>query len=388
MDGGLGKGQVRRTARGYRLARALITPVFAWLYNYKRPKLPPLPAPYLLIPNHSTDLDFLLTMHSFDQPMDFVVGESLLRSPVLRFLFTRFHSPIVIHKGGAEAKAALEILRRLRMGRNVCLFAEGNTCFDGLTGPIRRGTGQLARASGANLITFRITGGYLSAPRWGYGLRRGESAGELVRVYTAQALQGMDQQQVSDRMAQDLFVDAMALQREHPIRYRSRRAAHGLPNALYLCPQCQCFDSFHAKGAQFGCRRCGLSMRYSATGFLLGDAPFDTVAGWLRWQREELERLMASDPGFSLQDEGQQLRQVGEDHRVTSLAKGTLSMNRQALSLGQISFPLAQLAGFAIYRKDRLVFTSREGSHYEIVTTVPRSALKYRDFYQIIHDKG
>ena len=60
----------------------------------------------------------------------------------------------------------MAVMRRLRKGGSVAIFAEGNRSFNGLTGDILPATGKLARSSGASLVTFRFSGGYLSSPRW------------------------------------------------------------------------------------------------------------------------------------------------------------------------------------------------------------------------------
>lgn len=385
MSGGEDRKAVRRSSLGYRFARALITPIFARLFAYKAPEISSLPEPFLLIPNHSTEMDFLLIMHSIPQEVDFVIGEALLRDPALRFLFTTYHHPVIIHKGGGEAQAGMEILKRLRMGRNVCLFAEGNTCFDGLTGSVPKGTGVLAKASGASLVTFRVSGGYLSAPRWGYGLRRGKSWGDLMGVYTPEELRAMPHEAVLAAIQQDLFVDELARQRTDPLRYKSRRGAEGLHHALYLCPECRGMDTMAAQGNTASCSNCGLSVQYTELGFLKGGR-FETVGDWLRWQKASLRDMLRDDPDLALKDIGQQLRLIGEDHRVSARAQGTMAMDRRGFSIGDASFTWAEVAGLGIFRKDRLVFTA-SGEHFEIVPSIRRSALKYRDFYQIIREK-
>ena len=44
------------------------------------------------------------------------------------------------------------------------------------------------KISGAGLVTSRISGGYLTTPRWGKGIRRGKIFGEVVNVYSAQQI--------------------------------------------------------------------------------------------------------------------------------------------------------------------------------------------------------
>ncbi|NLG57008.1 MAG: 1-acyl-sn-glycerol-3-phosphate acyltransferase, partial [Clostridiales bacterium] len=127
--------------------------------------------------NHVTELDFALLGAAFKAPLVFVIGDTLLRAPVVGWLLVALFGAIGKHKGVADATTAMGILRRLRGGQNVCLFPEGNTCFDGRTGPFPEATGSLARAVGATLVTYRISGAHLALPRWGKGIRKGRTFG-------------------------------------------------------------------------------------------------------------------------------------------------------------------------------------------------------------------
>jgi hypothetical protein len=105
-------------------------------------------------------------------------------STLIRFFF----SPVVFPKGGTDPRPLRDILDRLRNGKNVCLFAEGNRSFSGRTNRIAESTGKLARFSGAALITYRLRGGYFVASRWGRKMRKGPIWGESVGYYSPQEL--------------------------------------------------------------------------------------------------------------------------------------------------------------------------------------------------------
>lgn len=375
---------LRRCGRAYRFGRtALAWPFARWL-RYAEPSMPGLPDSFIVIANHTMDMDFFFLMRAFPQPMSFVAGETLFQVPILRWLLTRFHDPVIISKGGTDMRAVLSILHRLRGGERICLFAEGNTCFDGLTGPFPEGTGQLVRASGVSLVTFRVRGGYLSGPRWGRGHRRGRVLGELVQVYSPEQLKAMAPEEINAVIRQDIFVDAWADQEAQPVAYRSRRRAEGLEHALYLCPGCEEIGSLKGEGARLRCLSCGFETVYSPEGFFDERSPHRHVHSWTAWQRSWLRGRLEEQPGFGLSDQGEALRLVQDDHSLTPVAAGQLRLDAGGIRIGDFSLPLARIAALPIFRKNRLMLADRQGNYYDFAPKKGRSALKYRDLFEIL----
>ena len=325
--------------------------------------------PALIVSNHNADLDPVFVAMAFQEHMYFVASEHVFRWGLVSRLLVGLFGPIARRKGMADAQSAMQILRALRKGHNVCLFAEGNRSFSGVTGPVFPATGKLARASRAALVTYHIKGGYLCTPRWALTRRHGRMEGELVHVYSPEELRGMTDEEVNAAIAADLYEDAYDRQREEMRPYPGRRLAEGLEYALYLCPRCGGIGSLHGKGDRFTCT-CGLEVRYNTFGFFEGeDAPFSAVRDWDAWQEAETARLAAravaqpEKPVFS--DEGQRLLRIEEGHRAVEIASGRLTMTGAALSVGEVSFPLDAVADMALCGRAHIVFTVA-GEQYEI----------------------
>ena len=111
-------------------------------------------------------------------------------------------------KGTTDAIAALNTIRTVKKGTNVCLFAEGNRSYNGVTGPIFPATGKLAKATGAPLVTYRFEGGYLTTPRWSRSTRKGYMRGYVVNVYSPEQLKQMTPEEVNEHIREDIMEDA------------------------------------------------------------------------------------------------------------------------------------------------------------------------------------
>ncbi len=375
---------IGRHRRAYRFGHWVLGYPFQWLFRFACEPLPPLPEPCIVLANHSMEMDFPLLMRAFPRLMHFVAGENIFRNPVLNWLLRVLHGPITISKAGTDAKALLEMLRRLRDGQSICLFPEGNTCYDGVTGPIPKGTAGLVRASRAHLITYRVHGGYLSRPRWGYGIRRGKTWGRLQGIYSPEQLRAMSDEEVSALIARDLQVDAFQDQAPERIRYLSRRSAQGLEHAVYWCPQCRQIGQMKGEGQHLRCGGCQLTVRLHEDGFFEPGAPFAQLRDWSLAQRAALANMAQNDAPLRLADPGQRLWRVMDDHSTRLIAQGEFAMTTDGIRIGDFRLALPDTAGFAIFRRNRLLISDRQGRHFQLDSIRGQNMLKYRDLLEIL----
>src|SRR5690554_5945667 len=278
--------EYRRHARAYRIIRPIIAPLLRCLFRLEVQPAPALEGPYLVYANHNYDLDPVFVQLSFKDMLYFVASEHIFRVGLASRLLIYLFDPIPRLKGSTDMGTVRELLRRLRDGKSICIFAEGNRSFNGLTGPIPPSVGKLAKACKVPLVTYKLEGGYFTTPRWAYTLRRGKMRGYVVQVYSAEQLANMTADEVNDVIKADLFEDAYARQDKERIRFKGRRLAEGLETALFICPQCEQIGTLKSRGSEFSCS-CGLKTVYDEYGYLNG-GPYRTVTEWDAWQNQQL----------------------------------------------------------------------------------------------------
>ena len=166
-------------------------------YTFKIPK--DLPDNCLILSNHNTDFDPLFVAVSFRKNLRFVASEHISRwknaFKFINFLF----NPIMRQKGTNAASTVKEILRTLRGGENVCMFAEGSRSWNGVTAPVLPSTGKLVKSSRCALVTYKLTGGYFVSPLWSEGgTRRGKIHGSVVNIYSADQIAQMSVDEINE----------------------------------------------------------------------------------------------------------------------------------------------------------------------------------------------
>ena len=374
----------QRQKRAYRVMYPMARHLMKWLLNYEAVPGPKVEGPCLILSNHVTDFDPFLVGLSFPSHMYFVAGENVLRMGFLSKIAVRYASLIQRVKGTTDAEAALQILRTLKKGRNVCMFAEGNRTFTGETLPIAPATAKLVKLSRVTLVTYRLVGGYLTTPRWSVHRRKGRVSGGPVGVYSPEELKGMSEAEVLDLLRRDLYENAYETQNKAPVAYKGKALAETLETALYLCPRCHKIDTLHSRGDRFSCD-CGLTMTLDQFGFFQGeDLPFKTPLDWDRWQTGEMEKLaqaLGDEPAFF--DEDQTLNRKEDDHSLTPLTTGRMVLYRDRLTVGDRAFPLQELRGIGLIQRQGMVFSTAEGD-FAVTASRLRCVRKYQTLFDFL----
>ena len=353
-------------------------------YHYIRTDMGNTPA--IILSNHTTDFDPIFLAMSFRDHMYFVASEHIFRwgnySRIIKFLF----APIARTKGQADVSTVLTTLRLLKKGHSICIFAEGVRTLSGVTEPIAPATAKLVKSSGAQLITFRLEGGYFTTPAWGHGRRRGRMDGRFVNRYMPEELKQMTAAEISEIISRDIFENAYETQAKSPVAFHGKTPAEHLEKVLYLCPDCHRLASLRSEGSSFSCE-CGLHGVFSEYGMLEGDSlRFHTVTEWFLWQRAYLSELVESAcDGFTHTSRDQQLVSVTDETGTVSVAEGLMVMSRESLSVAEATFPLSEINEFSIHGGTVLIFFHK-GIHYEIKSPYPRSALLYKDLFNLFKE--
>ena len=231
----------------WRALYALLHRGFEWAFRFEHENYT-LERPALIISNHVTNYDPILLALSFPKDqMYFVASEHLFRRGLTTKLIRWLFAPIARRKGSNGMDTAMATMRKLRDGSSVCIFGEGETTWNGISQSIVPSTGNLAKLCRADLITYRLEGGYLTAPRWGQTIRRGRMRGHIVNRYTPEQLKTMKPDEVTAMINRDLYEDAWARQKEETVRYKGKKLAEKIEIALFMCRSARVWERCTAR---------------------------------------------------------------------------------------------------------------------------------------------
>ena len=358
-----------RRARLWRFLCRLLGPAIRYRAGLEMERLPEGKAA-VVVCNHVTNFDpVFLALASPTRPLTYVASEHILRDrPMLRKLLYALFDPIPRRKAASAVDTCRKTVRALRDGKTVVLFAEGETTWNGRTAPLQRGTAVLVKAAGAPLITYRFHGGYLAAPRWGKGLRRGKITGRVTGKWTAEQLKAMSTDEVSALIEEGIREDAFAAQHRERVTYHTRRGnrLRQIEALLFLCPQCRQIGTLRGEGDRIRCA-CGLCVRADECLLLEAGALFPGFTAWDDWQTATLRQMARENGTMELHEcrEGLRMMEIMPDQSCRQVAAGRLGMNRERMCIGSWELKLADIREMATLQNRKLAISTRE-HYYEL----------------------
>lgn len=346
--------------------------------------------PYLLLSNHNTNFDPIFLGLAAGQQVYFVASEHIMRKGLGTWFLKRYFDPIIHLKGKAGIQTIANMLKNLKAGYNVAIFPEGNRSFNGLTCEYQASIGKLARKSGAKLVTYRLEGGYLSQPRWGFTSRKGKLAGRLVHVYSVEELQTMTDDAINEAIVHDLYEDAYATEQRDKIPFKGKKLCYGLESTIFTCPKCKHIGTLSTTDSTLSCT-CGYSAKYNLYGELVENSGESmTVTELDSVQQAELEKIVLDN----LKNKSDEVlfsdeivaQAIGANHEVVRTFSGVIKAYADRAEFdGHVISPL-DLSGMAIHSRNTIVaHTAQDGTQYEVKgVNECFSALKYLYLYNIL----
>ena len=362
----------------YNLVRFIGSPIVRSYFNYSCESLKDIEGPYLLLANHTTDADAAFLGVASPKHTYFVATENITRFKFWGKILMHVFDPIIHYKGMHGIRTTRMMLRHLKNGRCVAMFPEGNRTFNGITCPIPPVTGQLAKACGTTLVTYRIKGGYFMSPRWHKNSRRGKVWGEIAGVYKAEELKKMSAEEVNAIIERDLHVDAYEEQKKNPRRYKGKDVAESLESAIFLCPKCGSINHLHSQGNRFFCD-CGYEATFDEYGYLDEDGgQVRTVTELDAAQRQYIDNLTATSGANELFEDDISEEFVDTEHVVADARPVTLKAFADHFLVNDKVVSFDDIEAIAINQRNLLMLhiKGKEG-HFQYRGPVFFNALKY-----------
>lgn len=290
---------------------------------------------FIIIANHADGMDVGYQLIALKRYIRFVISDHLARSKFTDIVLEGIAGVIVKHREEPSTLLTDKIKASINAGIPVSIFAEGAMTPNGETGFFSPRTGQLIKDSGAALITFKLTGGYMHAPKWAKHLRRGPVHGKVVAEYSPQQLAEMSVDDINSLIQRDIYHNEYEYQAKNKNEYKGKNLAEFVERILYMCPECKEIGHLHSHKDFLKCNNCGYEVELKCDGLFhkTGESlHFSTILDWDKWQKNEWQKRLANVTDGELIFE--------EHHQIVS----TILKNRKK--------PLSEDATIQLY-KDR-----------------------------------
>ena len=372
------KAEQRRLLFCYTILKPLVIAFLYLRFGYRFKKAKKLPDSYIVLSNHVTDFDPLFVHVSFPKPIYFVASEHISRwKNAYKFIKFAFE-PILRPKGTLATGTVMEILRKVKKGGRVAIFAEGMRSWDGCTNPIAPSTAKLIKSAKCGLVTYKLTGGYFVSPGWSEkSLRRGPISGAPVGFYSAEELEKLSVDEIYEIICRDLSEDAYQKQLAAPKIYHSKKRAHRLENLLFHCENCGSYDSYVSTENTVRCQKCDHTITVDDYGMLTGGK--DKTVKELS---DRMKRQTVADVNSNIAyTANSAVLSTVKDHVETVVASGEFSISPDGITCSELFIPMKSISDLSIHGKHALVF-SADKNYYEAIIDSSSNAYKFFLYYR------
>ncbi len=366
------------------------------MYDY-HPKKYKLKGNYLILSNHITMLDPFFLAASFNFPIYYVASNDIFAYKFVSKIITYLVQPISKTKNEVDVATMKDILMMAKAGGSIGIFLSGNSTYSGVEEYIDSPIAKLIKKINLPVIVYNLKGLYGVAPRWGSGLRRGYSTGNINQILSVEEIAELSDEELTLKIKQGLNVTAFDTISKNKINYQGKNRAHFLERALFVCPDCLNLSSLKSNKHDFVCQNCGYSVTYMPDlTFKLnkGSHKFENVKAWYDFEKDFVskqnylalnqEQIITADSGIKV------LLNVRNRRKDILIKNGEIILfnNRVEIKSKNVRIILSfeDIIAMAVHAKNRLLINTKQ-NYYQIVGNERRSALKYMFIYYSIKNQ-
>ena len=330
--------------------------------------------PIVVLCNHQTDIDPILVNFSFTRLLRPLATDNIFRKGIIGKV-VRWFGAIPKRKGAVDLKATMEMLRVINNNESLIIFPEGNRSYAEFQYEISLALPKLLKKMKKTVYIFNLHGGTGTRPRFKHKIRYGKFYGEVKKI-----LKYDDYKDVPDEELLALMKDNLKVyDSESGNLYKSKRRAEYLERMFFLCPACNSTQSLYSKKELIKCQKCGFEAEFTEDLHLKvsnSDVKFTKLLEWYNYQKMWVKQFSYSNNDPIFWDENVTLFTSEVDQKKSKIAKGKMVLTPEELTIGNLSFDLANIEIASPVSGIKLCFTHM-GNAYQITGHDRFNPLKY-----------
>ncbi len=265
-------------------------------YKLEKKDMKGLKPPYVVLATHAAFIDFeVAVMATFPHRPSWMIsieeynrGETLMRS-VGGIAKRKFTKDIV------AVKHVFSILKKRGV---VIIYPEARYSLAGVNEHIDGALGKLIKKADVPVVMLKSYGHFIRSPQWDKKpYRKVPMRSEFFPICTAEEVGKMTGEEIQKRIEENFIYDDYRYQRENRFRVKCSKRMENAHKILYRCPHCLEEYRMKGEGIRIRCENCRIEYEldeYGTLKCLNGETKFSTVPEWYAWEREEVEKEVAS----------------------------------------------------------------------------------------------
>lgn len=247
--------------------------------------------PYIILGNHQSFIDFMVTVYAFKPYNLHIVGdpEAFLKKENL----VRDYGVLITRKFIDDVRLVKHIKYTLStLKEPVVVYPEARFSMVGTPSELPDSIIKMLKVMKVPVVMINMKGNYLSMPVWNQlPPRFNRVEADITQIITDDEIHQMNVEQIRERVDQAFAYDEYQWQFDHHIKIGKRYRASGLHHVLYQCPNCNAEYHMISKHTTIACNACNKKWqmdKYGVLNAVEGKTEFTRIPDWFEWQRSNV----------------------------------------------------------------------------------------------------
>ncbi len=291
----------------------------------------------VIIANHEAGIDFMTVAAAINERAHYVISNSFYRSLSINGVLkacavipkNQFQTVITDMK---LMKAAVD------SGRPLVLYPAGLMPENGIATPVPPATGKTLKWLDADVYLAKVSGSYLTSPKWGKVKRKGKITLSITKLISREDLQTFSNDDVQKLIEESLYFNAYKNNETALVEYKNGDNVEGLESVLYKCPECGKEFGLQVVGKNKNAHACvcGLTLTADKYGHLTasnGKSEYKLPCDIYAKLEKDLEKEILSDPDFNLSMQADIHMINDKKHKYECVGEVAVSLDKENVTI-------------------------------------------------------
>ena len=315
---------------------------FKFNLKVKRNELKDAKGAYVLIGNHASVIDFMVSCVVNKRRAHFISSNSFVESvPVT----PQVKKAQIIAKN--QFQTTLPDMKKMKQVLDndmpIILYPAGLMTEHGASLFIPPSTGKVLKWFNKPIYVIKSVGSYFTSPKWGKKWRKGQITVDAFKFKSIEELNEISADELYRQVVEVLDFNEYEEQKKNPIAFKGGNNISGVENIVHQCPHCK--TEFAMKSTAIDvitCDNCGYSVKADNYGFFNKNSEhelyFDNVKSWYDFIKDDLKNTILSNDNYTLFDSAE-IHQINyKKHKYEKVGDGTITLTKDKFCLiGEIN---------------------------------------------------
>ena len=291
--------------------------------------------PFLLISNHESHTDFFNIYPAVPGRAHFVISYSFYKTSSIRRVMDKC-GLIPKQQFQTTPKEMKQMKSAIKNNMPLIICPVGLMSENGMSTNPGITTSGLVKFLETDVYICKVSGSYLTHPKWTNKRRRGRVNLEITKLYDKEQLDELSNEQIYSDICERIKYNAYDYQEKVLYKFKRGDNVEGLNYVIHQCPDCKAIKAIEADNNTLRCSHCGYEVKadkYGLLNLVKGNNFYRKPSDWYLWMQDNIAEEIKCNPTFTYESHGA-IHMIDEKtSKFTEVGSGTVTLNKEIITL-------------------------------------------------------